>query len=82
MKTKATTPALGKLERLVEQATGRSVQHIRNQTLEDDRIELERRTGRKLSFPRKFPHVGRGCIMGDRAKTHEEVDRLFEAALK
>lgn len=70
------------LESVVQQVTGRSVEDIRRQPLDEERRQVEARTGKRMRFTRNFPFIGRGCIMGDRAKSSEEIDRMLDEALK
>lgn len=55
------------LESMVQRVTGRSAEEIRRQPLDEERRQVETRTGKRMRFTRNFPFIGRGCIMGDRA---------------
>ena len=66
----------------VEQATGESIDRLRALSIEERRAETEARCGSKLRFTSKFPFIGRGNVLRDRAITHEEVEAALDKALK
>ena len=73
---------LALLEAVVQRMTGRDAEQIRSVTLDEDRKYFEMKTGKRLAISRNFPFIGRGCIMGDRSKTREEIDQLLDEVLE
>ena len=69
------------VEVTAEKLTGRSVEDIRNSTLEEIRQIAERKTGRRFRIEHVERVAGRGNILGDRIIGSDEVERLFEEAM-
>lgn len=74
--TKAGTGIKERLERLVERTTGKSIESVRNATLEEARVEVERQTGKTISFDSGQPVIGRGSVTRSHPSSKEVSDRL------
>ena len=70
-----------RLEEAVELATGESVDVLRSTPLDVRRTALEQAQGRSLVFRSRFPLVGRGNVLRDRAVPHDKVERDFLRAV-
>ena len=64
-------------EKAVELATGVSVEVLRDTPVDERRSTIERALGRPLRFPSRFPLIGRGNVLRDRAVSHDEVEEQF-----
>ena len=73
---------LSSLERTVEKTLGCKAVDIRNSTLDEQRLVVERKQGDRLFFRRAFPVIGRGNIMRDRTQSRDEIDRLDDRAME
>jgi len=76
------TTVLARLERTVEEITGTSIVELRRRTPEEQRQAVEKRHGQKMRFVSRSPSVGRGNVMSDRIKTHEEIEAMLDEALR
>jgi hypothetical protein len=65
----------------LERATGRSLEYLRQVSLEDWRAEVDARFGRRRRFRSYYPHVGRGNVLRDRVRDHDDVEADFERAM-
>ena len=70
------------LEQIVERIVGCKAVDIRNTTLDEQRLAVERKLGHRLVFRREFPMIGRGNVMQDRTQSRDEIDCLVDKALK
>jgi len=69
-------------EQATEQATGQSIEFIRNTPLDELRRIEEKKRGHPLVFTSYFPWIGRGNILRNRLISREEVKSEFENAIK
>lgn len=68
-------------EDAVERATGLSVDELRAVPVDERREQLERERGAPLRFRSRFPFVGRGNVLRDRAVSHGKVEQDFRRAV-
>ena len=48
-------------------------------SIDEERIDAERRLGRPISIYRAFPRIGRGFVRHDTI-SHDEIERLYQRA--
>lgn len=66
----------------VEEATGLTKEQICDVPLDEQREIIERRMGHRLQFCTHFPFLGRGSVLLDRLKSHDDVERALKKALR
>ena len=72
---------LKRLEKVIERATGETVQIIRSRTIDETRAILERK-GKKMKTFSAFPFIGRGNVQRDNILSSSEVNKKVDAAIK
>jgi len=70
------------LERSVERITGTAVAELRRRSPDEHRQAVEKQHGRKMRFVSRFPVIGRGHVLRDRVKTHEEIEAMLNEVLR
>jgi len=65
----------------IERATQQSLDALQAETLAEKRARVEKLKGESLRVDRKFPIIGRGCVMGSRLKTRAEINQELDKAL-
>jgi len=76
------TGSLRQLEVSVERLTGKTVNDLRQFSIEDYRLELETRHKRPLRFVSRFPFIGRGNVMRDRIINSAKIEKQLDAMLR
>jgi hypothetical protein len=70
------------LKNLVEQKTQHTIEQLQAETISECRVRVEAERGASMQFPRLFPLIGRGNIMGEFALSQKEVDKQLDWALR
>ncbi len=68
-------------EQAVELATGVCIEDLRRTPIDQRRSAIEQARGRSLRFRSRFPLVGRGNVLGDRAVSHGQAEQDFLRAV-
>lgn len=75
----ASEPFPASLMALIERRTGKSIEQLKRETLWQKRYRLFQKNRQPMRFVRRFPVIGRGCVMGDRvvssADLNQEIDQ-------
>jgi len=71
-----------RLERIVEAITGTPVAEIRRRSPVEHRALVEKQHGSKMRFVSRFSVIGRGHVLRDRLKTHEEIEAMLNEVLR
>ena len=66
----------------IEKRVGMTAEEMRRATLDELREAAEKKLGHRLTYRVRWPLVGRGNILRDRILSHEDVERILDAALK
>ena len=66
------------VEKAIERLLGEPIEKIRNTTIDERRLLVERKTGSVTAFRRVFPLIGRGNVTTDRALTREEIEKKLD----
>jgi hypothetical protein len=66
----------------IEQATGQTVQQLRNMSIDEQRVAIEKKHRKPMRFYSAFPFIGRGSIMGDKIISHADLEKLVSKALR
>lgn len=69
-------------DRALMQATGKSLEQMRNTSIADQRIEIEEKQGKAMRFVSHYPLIGRGTVLCSRVVSHEQVEKLFKEAVQ
>ena len=69
------------LERTIEQATGLSIEAVRNTTIDERRRQVEKKNNASTRFYSVFPLIGRGNVARERIISHKAVEEMFNKAL-
>ena len=69
-------------EDAVEQATGMSIDVLRNTPIDEFRKAIEGKRGKPIQFFTEFPWIGRGNVLRDRCTSHEEAEAAYESAIR
>lgn len=70
------------LVRRIEKRTGQSLSAMLSETLADKRKRLERENQSGLRFVRRFPVIGRGCVLGDHLVESKTLNRQLDLLIK
>lgn len=71
-----------KLKKFVESATGESLTTIDNESIEEGRARVEKKSGRPVEVVSRWPLVGRGNVMSSKLISHSEIERDLDRCLK
>jgi hypothetical protein len=70
------------LAQIIERITGRDIDSIRRETVEDGRARVEKEKGQKMRFVSYSPFIGRGNVLGSLIEQPDEVERDLDQCLK
>ena len=72
----------GELLETVARVTNLTREQICDIPLDEQRELIEKRKGHRLRFRSYFPFIGRGTVLHDRFKNHDEAEKALSEALR
>lgn len=70
-----------RIERTVARMTGTPAAELRRRSVDEQRRIVEQQHGRAMRFVVRFPIIGRGNVLREKTKSHEEINRLVDETL-
>jgi len=72
---------LERIERTVARMTGTPVAELRRRSVDEQRRAVEQLHGSPMRFVVRFPVIGRGNVLREKTKSHEEINKLVDETL-
>ena len=69
-------------ELCVEQATGKTIEYLRDTPIDEQRCEVEAKRGKKVRFKSYFPLIGRGSVLHGRLVSHDDAEAAYRASVE
>lgn len=66
---------------IIENYIGLPIDKIQNLTIDEQRENTEKKTGKTMSFISLFPFIGRGNVLRDRTTSRQKIEKDFERAI-
>jgi hypothetical protein len=76
-------PLSSRLVKAIENATGEKMSQLQGTPIDERRAQVEKRTGKSMSFYSAFPTIGRGVVLrGEQILSHDQVLAQFKKATR
>ena len=81
VKVHDSSATLERIERTVARMTGTPVAELRRRSVDEQRRAVEQLHGSPMRFVVRFPVIGRGNVLREKTKSHEEINKLVDETL-